>query len=320
MTPQAAPADPRVPADMGTLEITRGRQALELRSNLSERRALTDPIRPPGRDESSARNLQWAKAHGEGHGHPVQSWHRGGAGAEAAGSTCRVFPTLEKRNRWHRAARSTVSVAPLWGDPHGHLTCGCSSGPEHLQVPAPAVPPVLPESRHLRFDCGVTVQLGFAAEFSNIMIIYTRVVATPGDIAQCEAKLTDIPEVGARCWSPCGAMRGTGAPTHGSFRSWTLSVAGAGRGPQEHQQGEPGGGGQPPGTHLEPGLPPLLPLQPALRLAETAGKSHAGGPGPPHGMGAHPRCLCPRSRSWCSPSACSTATAAWTTSWRRGSG
>ncbi|NXA22691.1 MALT1 protein, partial [Ibidorhyncha struthersii] len=106
----------KVAEDMGTLEITRGRQALELRSNLSERRALTDPIRPPGRDESSARNLQWAKAH------------------------------------------------------------------------------VLPESRHLRFDCGVTVQLGFAAEFSNIMIIYTRVVATPGDITKCEAKLTDIPE------------------------------------------------------------------------------------------------------------------------------
>uniref|UniRef100_A0A8C8B9I5 Mucosa-associated lymphoid tissue lymphoma translocation protein 1 n=1 Tax=Otus sunia TaxID=257818 RepID=A0A8C8B9I5_9STRI len=106
----------KVAEDMGTLEITRGRQALELRSNLSERRALTDPIRPPGQDESSARNLQWAKAH------------------------------------------------------------------------------VLPESRHLRFDCGVTVQLGFAAEFSNIMIIYTRVVATPEDITKCEAKLTDIPE------------------------------------------------------------------------------------------------------------------------------
>lgn len=56
---------PCAPPDMGTLEITRGRQALELRSNLSERRALTDPIRPPGQDESSARNLQWAKAHGE---------------------------------------------------------------------------------------------------------------------------------------------------------------------------------------------------------------------------------------------------------------
>ncbi|KAF1427482.1 Mucosa-associated lymphoid tissue lymphoma translocation protein 1, partial [Spheniscus magellanicus] len=106
----------KVAEDMGTLEITRGRQALELRSNLSERRALTDPICPSGQDESSARNLQWAKAH------------------------------------------------------------------------------VLPESRHLRFDCGVTVQLGFAAEFSNIMIIYTRVVATPEDIAKCEAKLTDIPE------------------------------------------------------------------------------------------------------------------------------
>ncbi|NXY07830.1 MALT1 protein, partial [Pteruthius melanotis] len=106
----------KVAEDMGTLEITRGRQALELRSNLSERRALTDPIRPPGQDESSARNLQWAKAH------------------------------------------------------------------------------VLPESRHLRFDCGVTVQLGFAAEFSNIMIIYTRVVAAPKDITKCEARLMDIPE------------------------------------------------------------------------------------------------------------------------------
>ncbi|NWY71951.1 MALT1 protein, partial [Erithacus rubecula] len=106
----------KVAEDMGTLEITRGRQALELRSNLSERRALTDPIRPPGQDESSARNLQWAKAH------------------------------------------------------------------------------ILPESRHLRFECGVTVQLGFAAEFSNIMIIYTRVVAAPKDITKCEARLTDIPE------------------------------------------------------------------------------------------------------------------------------
>ncbi|NXH27513.1 MALT1 protein, partial [Myiagra hebetior] len=106
----------KVAEDMGTLEITRGRQALELRSNLSERRALTDPIRPPGQDESSARNLQWAKAH------------------------------------------------------------------------------VLPESQHLHFNCGVSVQLGFAAEFSNIMIIYTRVVAAPEDITTCEARLTDIPQ------------------------------------------------------------------------------------------------------------------------------
>ncbi|XP_015742276.1 mucosa-associated lymphoid tissue lymphoma translocation protein 1-like isoform X1 [Coturnix japonica] len=106
----------KVAEDMGTLELTRGRQALELRSNLSERRALTDPICSSGRAESSARNLQWAKAH------------------------------------------------------------------------------VLPESRQLRFDCGVTVQLGFAAEFSNIMIIYTRVLAAPGHIAECVARLTDLPE------------------------------------------------------------------------------------------------------------------------------
>ncbi|XP_069733977.1 mucosa-associated lymphoid tissue lymphoma translocation protein 1-like isoform X2 [Phaenicophaeus curvirostris] len=106
----------KVAEDMGKLEITRGRQALELRSNLSERRALTDPICPLGLDESSARNLQWAKAH------------------------------------------------------------------------------VLPESRHLHFDCGATVQLGFAAEFSNIMIIYTRVVAIPEDIITCDARVTDIPE------------------------------------------------------------------------------------------------------------------------------
>ncbi|XP_074834396.1 mucosa-associated lymphoid tissue lymphoma translocation protein 1-like isoform X2 [Carettochelys insculpta] len=107
----------KVAEDMGTLEITKGRQALELRSNLSEPRALTDPIKPAeGPEEFSVRNLQWAKAH------------------------------------------------------------------------------VLPESRYLQFDCGARVQLGFAAEFSNILIIYTRVVETPPEITRCEAKLIDIPE------------------------------------------------------------------------------------------------------------------------------
>ncbi|XP_019406166.1 PREDICTED: mucosa-associated lymphoid tissue lymphoma translocation protein 1-like [Crocodylus porosus] len=107
----------KVAEDMGTLEITKGRQALELRSNLCERRALTDPIKPSeGPEEVSVRNLQWVKAH------------------------------------------------------------------------------VLPESRYLQFDCGVRVQLGFAAEFSNILIIYTHIVVTPKEITRCEAKLTDIPE------------------------------------------------------------------------------------------------------------------------------
>lgn len=52
--------------DMGCCVITRGRQALELRSNLSERRSLTDPIQNPDQCSSSysLRNLQWAVAHG----------------------------------------------------------------------------------------------------------------------------------------------------------------------------------------------------------------------------------------------------------------
>nr|XP_057929128.1 MALT paracaspase 2 isoform X2 [Doryrhamphus excisus] len=107
----------RVAEDMGRFEITRGRQALELRSNLSEPRSLTDPIRT--RDCSaahSARNLQWAVAH------------------------------------------------------------------------------VLPESRFIHFDCGVKVQLGFAAEFSNIMVIYTHVLDKPKEIHSCSAQLIDFPE------------------------------------------------------------------------------------------------------------------------------
>ncbi|KAJ8278617.1 hypothetical protein COCON_G00056830 [Conger conger] len=107
----------RVAEDMGQCEITRGRQALELRSNLSERRALTDRIQSSDCPvATSARNLQWSIAH------------------------------------------------------------------------------VLPDSRHLLFDCGVKVQLGFAAEFSNIMIIYTRILDQPQDIISCTAQLSDFSE------------------------------------------------------------------------------------------------------------------------------
>lgn len=53
------------PLDMGRCELMRGRQALELRSNLSERRALTDRIlNMDSPTDHSARNLQWAIAHG----------------------------------------------------------------------------------------------------------------------------------------------------------------------------------------------------------------------------------------------------------------
>lgn len=107
----------RVAEDMGRCEITRGRQALELRSNLSERRSLTDQIQTSECSASySARNLQWAVAH------------------------------------------------------------------------------VLPKSLCLQFDCGVKVQLGFAAEFSNVMVIYTRILEKPKEIASCSAQLTDFPE------------------------------------------------------------------------------------------------------------------------------
>lgn len=107
----------KVAEDMGRYEITRGRQALELRSNLSERRSLTDPIQTSECSAAqSARNLQWAVAH------------------------------------------------------------------------------ELPESRCLEFDCGVKVQLGFAAEFSNVMVIYTRILEQPKEIVSCSAQLTDFPE------------------------------------------------------------------------------------------------------------------------------
>ncbi|POI32679.1 hypothetical protein CIB84_003569, partial [Bambusicola thoracicus] len=54
-----------VAEDMGKCHLTKGKQALEIRSSLSEKRALSDPIQQTiSSAESMARNLQWAKAHG----------------------------------------------------------------------------------------------------------------------------------------------------------------------------------------------------------------------------------------------------------------
>ncbi|KAI6058169.1 Mucosa-associated lymphoid tissue lymphoma translocation protein 1 isoform X4 [Aix galericulata] len=104
-----------VAEDMGKCHLTKGKQALEIRSSLSEKRALTDPIQQTiSSAESMARNLQWAKAH------------------------------------------------------------------------------ELPESMYLEFKCGVQIQLGFAAEFSNVMIIYTRIVKKPPEIVVCRAYVTDF--------------------------------------------------------------------------------------------------------------------------------
>lgn len=51
---------------MGQFDATKGKQALEIRSSLSERRALTDPILPGnGADVAHILSHHWAKAHGE---------------------------------------------------------------------------------------------------------------------------------------------------------------------------------------------------------------------------------------------------------------
>ncbi|NWI49520.1 MALT1 protein, partial [Calyptomena viridis] len=104
-----------VAEDMGKCPLTKGKQALEIRSSLSEKRALTDPIQQTTSSaECLARNLQWAKAH------------------------------------------------------------------------------ELPESMYLEFKCGVQIQLGFAAEFSNVLIIYTRIVRKPPEMVACRAHVTDF--------------------------------------------------------------------------------------------------------------------------------
>ncbi|XP_069602197.1 mucosa-associated lymphoid tissue lymphoma translocation protein 1 isoform X1 [Ranitomeya imitator] len=102
--------------DMGRCLLTKGMQALEIRSSLSARRALTDPIQHKAcSPESLARNLQWAKAN------------------------------------------------------------------------------ELPESMCIEFNCGVKIKLGFAAEFSNVMIIYSQFISKPPDINHCTANVGDFP-------------------------------------------------------------------------------------------------------------------------------
>ncbi|CAN9512694.1 unnamed protein product [Ophioblennius macclurei] len=105
----------RVAEDMGQFDATKGKQALEIRSSLSERRALTDPILPgDGASLAHMHSRQWAKAHD------------------------------------------------------------------------------LPESMCLDFDCGAQIKLGFAAEFSNVLVIYTHIIKKPEDISFCQAHVTDF--------------------------------------------------------------------------------------------------------------------------------
>ncbi|CAL1615824.1 unnamed protein product [Knipowitschia caucasica] len=104
----------RVAEDMGQFDATKGKQALEIRSSLSERRALTDPILPFESDALHHHSQHWAKAH------------------------------------------------------------------------------ELPESMCLNFDCGARIKLGFAAEFSNVLVIYTHIIKKPEDVSLCQAHVTDF--------------------------------------------------------------------------------------------------------------------------------
>ncbi|XP_061881066.1 mucosa-associated lymphoid tissue lymphoma translocation protein 1 isoform X2 [Entelurus aequoreus] len=104
----------QVVIDMGQFDATKGKQALEIRSSLSERRALNDPVQPSDTDQ--VHSLQWAKAH------------------------------------------------------------------------------ELPESMSLDFECGAQIKLGFAAEFSNVLVIYTHIIKKPAELSSCQAHVTDFPQ------------------------------------------------------------------------------------------------------------------------------
>lgn len=53
----------------------------------------------------------------------------------------------------------------------------------------------LPESMSLNFDCGAQIKLGFAAEFSNVLVIYTHIVKKPENMSFCQAHVTDFSQV-----------------------------------------------------------------------------------------------------------------------------
>ncbi|MCI4392642.1 hypothetical protein PGIGA_G00148170 [Pangasianodon gigas] len=107
-----------VAEDMGQFDPTKGKQALEIRSSLSERRSLTDPILPGEcSDVVQAHSLLWAKAH------------------------------------------------------------------------------ELPESMTLDFECGVQLKMGFAAEFSNVLVIYTNILKKPEEMSSCQAHLFNLSDL-----------------------------------------------------------------------------------------------------------------------------
>lgn len=47
----------------------------------------------------------------------------------------------------------------------------------------------------LDFECGAQIKLGFAAEFSNVLVIYTHITKKPDDLSLCQAHVTDFSQV-----------------------------------------------------------------------------------------------------------------------------
>lgn len=47
----------------------------------------------------------------------------------------------------------------------------------------------------LNFDCGAQIKLGFAAEFSNVLVIYTHIIKKPEDMSFCQGHVTDFTQV-----------------------------------------------------------------------------------------------------------------------------
>lgn len=58
----------------------------------------------------------------------------------------------------------------------------------------------------LDFDCGAQIKLGFAAEFSNVLVIYTHIVKKPADMSFCQAHVTDFSLV-RHSISQCGKRK-----------------------------------------------------------------------------------------------------------------
>lgn len=59
----------------------------------------------------------------------------------------------------------------------------------------------------LDFDCGAQIKLGFAAEFSNVLVIYTHIVKKPEDMFFCQAHVTNFSPVRRYSLSPCSIMQ-----------------------------------------------------------------------------------------------------------------